>query len=98
MNQHQFQSGMKRNDGTGKPDIYAEIQAEVNRAKTLHENKDYAPTDWIAVLIEEVGEIGREINNSKESGDPLNRNYRTELIQVAAVAIRAVQDYDRSGL
>lgn len=79
-------------------DIYAEIQDEVNRAKTLHENKDYTPVDWLAVLIEEIGEIGREVNDMKESGEPLNPNYRTELIQVAAVAVRAVQDYDRSGV
>lgn len=43
--------------------------------------------------MEEIGECGREINDMKEKGEPLSDNYRTELIQVAAVAIRAIQDY-----
>ena len=75
--------------------IYRDIKSEVNRAKILHENKDYTPVDWLPVLMSEVGEVADEIADMRATGEPLKPNYRTELIQVAAVAIRAVQDYDK---
>ena len=77
-------------------DIYTEIQNEVNRAKTLHENKDYAPADWLAVLGEEVGEVNSEVNTMREKGEPLSDNYVTELVQIAAVCVRMVEDYRKS--
>lgn len=76
--------------------IYTEIQNEVNRAKTLHENKDYKPADWLTALAAELGEVAHEIDTAKESGEPLKPNYRTELIQVATVPVRAVMDYDKT--
>lgn len=76
--------------------IYRDIKDEVSRAKTLHENKDYTPADWLAVLMAEVGEVAHEVDTMRETGELMPDNYQTELIQVAAVAIRAVQDYDKS--
>jgi hypothetical protein len=45
--------------------------------------------------MSEVGEVADEIADMRATGEPLKPNYRTELIQVAAVAIRALQDYDK---
>jgi NTP pyrophosphatase (non-canonical NTP hydrolase) len=46
------------------------------------------PPLYLAVLMEEVGEIARSILE----GD--SDNYRVELIQVAAVAVAAIEDFD----
>jgi hypothetical protein len=78
--------------------IYRDIRDEVNRAKELHKNTDYTPADWFTVLGEETGEIGREINNMKESGKPMGNNYVTELIQVATVCVRMIEDYQKGKL
>jgi len=43
---------------------------------------------WLAVLVEEVGEVGQAILRGER------KNYREELVQVAAVALAAIQDYD----
>ena len=76
--------------------IYKDIKNEVNRAKTLHENKNYAPVDWLAVLGEEVGEVNSEVNAMREKCEPLSDNYVTELIQIAAVCVRMIEDYRKS--
>lgn len=73
--------------------IYRDIKAEVSRAKTLHENKDYTPADWLAVLMAEVGEVAHEVDTMRETGEPMLDNYGIELIQVAATCVRAYQDW-----
>ncbi len=47
------------------------------------------PTVYLTVLTEELGEVARSIIE----GD--SDNYRVELIQLAAVAVAAVEDFDR---
>lgn len=51
---------------------------------------------WHTILSEETGEVAREICDSGFAWKPAE-NYRKELIEAAAVAIAAVQDYDLSG-
>jgi len=46
---------------------------------------------WITVLVEELGEVARA-NLEK---DPAN--YREELLQLAAVAVAAIESLDRNG-
>jgi NTP pyrophosphatase (non-canonical NTP hydrolase) len=43
---------------------------------------------WITILVEEVGEASKAILSGHEE------NYRQEMIQVAAVAIAAIEDFD----
>jgi NTP pyrophosphatase (non-canonical NTP hydrolase) len=74
-------------------DIYAKIQNEVKRAKELHENKDYTPADMLASLTSELGEVAHEIDTARELNQPISNNYVDELIQVAAVCIRMIEDF-----
>lgn len=53
----------------------------------------HSPGAWLAILMEEVGEAAKEIAES--TARPLDREaFREELIQVAAVAIAAVESLD----
>lgn len=51
-------------------------------------SRNLHPQLWLAVLVEEVGEVGQAILNGEID------NYREELVQVAAVALAAIQDFD----
>lgn len=70
--------------------------------------QDHNPVEWIAILTEEVGEASKEsvdfhfgngLNGSKEANDFIQKDrvnkIKTELIQVAAVAIQAVESIER---
>lgn len=59
-------------------------------------DRDQHPAVWLTVLTEEVGEVAQEICDSNFNVDNLKDNYRVELIQVAAVAVAAIQNYDNS--
>lgn len=50
---------------------------------------DHDEDRWMVILMEEVGEVARAILD--ENPD----NYRKELLQVAAVAVAAIEAFDR---
>lgn len=58
-------------------------------------NRDKHPLAWNSILIEEVGEVSKEMNDNSFS-DTLPENYETELIQVAACAFRMFQQNQRN--
>lgn len=66
-------------------------------------DRDYTNLEWMSVLTEEVGEAAQALNDVhfnphltvKEHYDLLVKTYRIEMIQVAAVAIAAVENLDR---
>lgn len=68
------------------------IITERTQQDLKHPNKGLSVADYLAVLVEEVGEVAKEINQMKESGEPLSDNYRVELIQVAATALRMLEE------
>lgn len=71
--------------------IYAEIWAEVVRAKTKHPGDFHSVHEGYAILLEEVDELWFEVKRQKP-----NRNVmRTEAIQVAAMAVRFAQELCR---
>jgi len=74
------------------------IVGEVLGERTFQDEKwgeqNHSPADWLAILGEEVGEANTGYLEYKFEGKPL-RQYRDELIQVAAVAIAAVECFDR---
>lgn len=51
--------------------------------------QDHSRLKWNAILGEEFGEVSKAILENDSDG------YRAELIQVAAVAIAAIESYDR---
>lgn len=66
-----------------------EIDAELYRAKNGHAAQNSAHEGY-AVLLEEVDELWDEIKKNKRERDPAKM--RAEAVQVAAMAIRFIQD------
>lgn len=70
-------------------DIAQDVVAEVDRAVQKHGNYS-SPHEAYGVLLEEVDEFFDEVK--KQKADVSKENMRTELIQIAAVCVRAVHD------
>lgn len=66
-------------------DVIAERVAQ--DAKWGEQNHD--PYKWLAILSEEVGEVAEAMLKGSRG------NYRDEMVQVAAVAVAAVECLDR---
>ena len=60
--------------------------------------QNHSPADWITILVEEVGEASKEALEFKFGPSPAEslKRYKTELIQVAAVAVAMVECLDRN--
>jgi NTP pyrophosphatase (non-canonical NTP hydrolase) len=71
--------------------ILSEVEQERKRQdlKFGSQPQSLKPALYLAVLVEELGEVARSIIE----GD--SKNYRVELIQLAAVSVATVEDFDR---
>lgn len=72
--------------------VYDILENVYDERKRQHEKwgvQDHDEDRWIVILMEEVGEVARAIFED----DPAN--YREELLQVAAVAVAAIEAFDR---
>ncbi len=67
-------------------DVWAERDAQDRKWGTDRFSSD-TPEHWFTILGEEVGEVANAILEQSE-------NYREELVQVAAVAIAAIEAFD----
>ena len=67
--------------------VITEIDEELDRAKTIHTRNFYSTHEGYAVLAEEVDELWDEV---KKNGN--QERLRAEAIQVAAMAIRFIQE------
>ncbi len=56
--------------------------------------QNHDPYVWLAILGEEVGEANEAVLEARFCGREMIR-YRDEMVQVAAVALAAVESYDR---
>jgi NTP pyrophosphatase (non-canonical NTP hydrolase) len=76
------------------------IAQEADRQDAKWGQQDHSPERWFAILGEEFGEVGREVTKwiPPRGREPDPANYRTELIQLAAVALRMLESFDRSAL
>lgn len=78
--------------------IVNEVMAERHKQFTKWGYQDCAPLEWFAILSEEIGEVAKEVVDFHMAGMNItpegSKDYRTELIQVAAVAIQAIQVLD----
>ena len=54
----------------------------------------HAPADWLTILGEEVGEVNKAAYEAKHHTGKI-KDYREELIQVAAVAVAMIECFDR---
>lgn len=70
-------------------DILGDVLHERESQHTKWGQQDHDEDRWMVILMEEVGEVARAIFD--ENPD----NYREELVQVAAVAVAAIEAFDR---
>ena len=57
--------------------------------------QNHTPIEWLAILTEEVGEVAKDTLSIRFGKKPNLAGYRKELVQVAAVALAAIECYDR---
>ena len=79
--------------------IYAEIKQERQNQINKWGIQNHKPIEWLAILMEEVGEVSREaLENHFTSFYPPNtlNDHRKELIQVAAVCVAMIESLDRN--
>jgi len=85
-------------DTKGKIRVQASIAWEIieERAKQVEKwgEERHTFSGWVAILGEEFGEVCKEVGDTMYSCYP-DSNYRHELIQVAAVAMKMIEEYDR---
>lgn len=74
------------------PSILQMIRAERIRQDTKWGVQNHPPLGWIAILVEEVGEAAKGVLEGSSF------KYRDEMIQVAAVAIAAIESLDRGNV
>lgn len=82
-------------------DVLRDVAHERIRQDAKWGQQAHPPEWWLAILVEEVGEVAQEILGLK-FGDVSGAkgDLRLELLQVAAVAVGAIEvlDYGSSGL
>lgn len=59
--------------------------------------QDHAPAFWMLILGEEFGEAQKAALEASWGGGASWADYRAELVQVAAVALAAIESFDRNG-
>lgn len=69
--------------------ILDEIRAERARQDKRWGIQNHHPFKWLTIMGEETGEVAKDALEGYRAG------YRKELIQVAAVAVAAIESLDR---
>lgn len=80
------------------PRSIRDVLAERRRQDEKWGQQNHTPVEWIAILTEEVGEAAAEALSIRFGGQMQTRSdddYRTEMVQTAAVAIAAIESFDR---
>lgn len=79
--------------------VLAEVQEERRRQDEKWGEQNHAPPEWLSILGEEFGEVCKAVCEAHFPGYESTgnwENYRTELIQLAAVAVAMVECLDRN--
>lgn len=79
-------------------DVLKEVAAERERQEAKWGEQNHTPFAYLAILGEEVGEANKaalETFFEYERADTVYAEYRKELVQVAAVAVAAIECLDR---
>lgn len=74
--------------------IFKEIKKERKRQDEKWGEQNHIAIKWCAILGEEVGEVNKAVLESKYDDESLEK-YKKELIQVAAVAVAALECVER---
>lgn len=76
--------------------IIADILQECDRQDAKWgADRDHDPFTWLAILVEEVGELAQAVLNNYSVRSSI-KNLRAEAIHVAAVAIQFIDCLDRN--
>ena len=83
--------------------ILKEIENERKKQDEIWGEQNHGTFFWLTVLMEEVGEASKAALEANIYMNPNNRaiffkEYRQELIQVAAVAVAAIESLERNEL
>lgn len=78
-------------------DVLNEIRQERTKQDVKWGEQNHAPADWLIILGEEVGEVNKAALEAKFGSSTL-REYREELVQVAAVTVAMIECFDRNHL
>ena len=70
--------------------VLDEVALERQRQEDKWGQQNHEPFKWMTILMEEVGEAAKDALENKST-------YRDELVQAAAVAVAAIEGYDRNG-
>lgn len=76
-------------------EVLDEVQVERNRQDEKWGVQDRSTVEWLTILTAEMGEVAEEVEQLHFFQKVDYSDYRDELIQVAAVAVAAVQNLDR---
>lgn len=76
-------------------DFFRQVNQELAKARAIFPDQEfeYELEGWLSILVEEVGEVARDLNDSRhlEDSDERRANLLNELVQVAAMACRMHQ-------
>ena len=75
--------------------IFKSIIKERIRQHSIWGEQNRTPAEWISILGEEFGEVCKEVQENFLNNKSLD-DYRTELIQVAAVAVQMIECLERN--
>lgn len=67
-------------------DVFTTVEAELDRQLAKWGEQDHSGHEWYAIIGEEVGEVGKGLNENDLE------NYRDELIDVIACCVRALEN------
>jgi NTP pyrophosphatase (non-canonical NTP hydrolase) len=78
-------------------EVLGEVLRERARQNAKWGEQNHHPMEWLSILGEEVGEACEAANEAHwhASGRQPWAGYRKELVQVAAVAVAAIEALDR---
>lgn len=74
--------------------VLKEVSEERDRQDRKWGEQKHAPDRWCLILGEEVGEVNKAVLEYRFSGTGL-KDYRDELIQVAAICVAAIECLDK---
>ena len=74
--------------------VLNEVDEERRKQDKKWGEQNHSPADWLMILGEEFGEAAKAALEAKFGQGSL-RQYRNELIQVAAVAVAMIECFDR---
>ena len=81
---------------TAMENVLEEVIIERLKQDDERGQQDHPDSEWLGILVEEVGEASEEVNNINFLEDAAGpKRLREELIQVAAVAVAWIQVLDR---